>query len=62
MAHCADAEPSIKFTKAHIKINKMKTAGPVKPISCKKVAPLIAKILPKLVQPKNATNCAAKKT
>jgi hypothetical protein len=43
-------------------MNGTKSSGPVKPIASRRPAPVTATIAPRFVQPKNATNCAAKKT
>ena len=55
-AHCAEAEPSIKFTNAQIKIKGINIAGPVIWSPSRKLAPLMAKIVPRLDHLKKAMN------
>ena len=47
---------------AQTRMNRKNTPGPVRPMLSRKVAPATAVIEPRLVQPKNLTNCAAKNT
>jgi hypothetical protein len=62
IAHFAEALPIIRLMKPHSRMKGMKTSGPVIPIEVRKSAPLTATMPPRFVQPKKATNCAAKKT
>ncbi len=61
MAHLADALPMTRLIRADTITNDTISGTSPSPAACSPSAPFTAKISPRLVHLKNATNCAAKK-